>query len=412
VAFGARSHRAPSLTQPDDDRSRHDVVVSGRLDLPDFELETYFSRWEFTAEHHLTASDAESMSMAELLALGTDADRAAFHDLHLGYTPTWGTDQLRSAIAESYVGVESADVLAFAGAGEALFWAMQLFVEPGDHVIVTVPNYQSIESIPVAAGVDVSGLPLWTGDGASLEWTLDLERFESLLRPETTLVSVNFPNNPTGFVPDHETWAAFNSICVDRGIRVVSDEVYRGVEIDPARTLPAAVDVNPAALSISVTSKAYGLPGLRVGWVASKDREALGRLERAKHYTSICNSGPSEHLAVVALRNAERILERNRSIVAANDAVVAEFMAAHPQLFDYASPDGGCVAFPRYLGAEGPAEFCRRAVEEDGVLLLPNTVYRSGLSDVPDDRFRIGIGRVDVPDSVAALEQHVARRGA
>lgn len=384
--------------------------MTGRLDLPAFELETYFSRWEFTAEHHLTASDAESMSMSELLTLGTDDERAAFDRLHLGYTPTWGTDELRAAIAGSYAGVEPADVLAFAGAGEALFWAMQLFVEPGGHVIVTVPNYQSIESIPVATGVEVSGLQLWSGEGAELEWSLDLERFESLVRPETTLVSVNFPNNPTGFVPDHETWAAFNTMCTDRGIRVVSDEVYRGVELDPARTLAAAAEINPTALSISVTSKAYGLPGLRVGWVVSKDHEALGRLERAKHYTSICNSGPSEHLAVIALRNAESILDRNRSIVAVNDSVVTDFMASHPDLFDYDTPDGGCVAFPRFLGPEGPAEFCRRAVEEDGVLLLPNSVYHSGLCDVPDDRFRIGVGRLDVPESVDALERHLTRR--
>jgi len=384
--------------------------VTGRLDLPDFELETYFSRWEFTAEHHLTASDAESMSMAELLALGTDDERAQFDRLHLGYTPTWGTDALRSAIADSYTDVESGDVLAFAGAGEALFWAMQLFVEPGDHVIVTVPNYQSIESIPVATGVEVSGLPLWSGDGEQLEWSLDLDRFAALLRPETTLVSVNFPNNPTGFVPDHDTWAAFNAMCVDRGIRVVSDEVYRGVELDPARTLAAAAEINASALSISVTSKSYGLPGLRVGWVVSKDREALGRLERAKHYTSICNSGPSEHLAVIALGNADAILDRNRAIVAENDSVVTDFMASHPDLFDYARPDGGCVVFPRFLGSEGPTEFCRRAVEDDGVLLLPNAVYRSGLCDVPDDRFRIGLGRLDVPGSVDALDRHLSRR--
>ena len=164
--------------------------------LPDFALETYFSKWEFKAEHHLTASDAESMTLSELLSFGTAEDREAFENLHLGYTPTWGTDAVRDAIAGSYENAKPADVLAFAGAGEALYWAMQLFIEPGDHVIVTVPNYQSIESIPVAAGVDVEGLPLWTGSGSDLQWTLDLDRFEAMLRPETRLVSLNFPNNP------------------------------------------------------------------------------------------------------------------------------------------------------------------------------------------------------------------------
>jgi aspartate/methionine/tyrosine aminotransferase len=381
--------------------------MSGRLDLPDFALEAYFSKWEFTAEHHLTASDAESMTVAELLDLGTAADRSDYEQVHLGYTPTWGTNQLREAIAGTYGTLDAADVLGFAGAGEALFWASQLFTEPGDHVIVNVPNYQSAESVPVAAGVEVDGLPLWTGEGSGLRWTLDLDLFESLLRPQTKLVSVNFPNNPTGFVPSVERWIAFNELCHERGIRVVSDEVYRGVESDPATTLPAAAEINPSALSISVMSKAYGLPGLRVGWVASQDQAALDRLERAKHYTSICNAAPSEYLAAIALRHSDAILERNRSIIHANDQAVAEVLGARPDLFEYRSPDGGCVSFPRYLGDDGVEDFCRRAVEEAGVLLLPSSLYRSDLATVPNDRFRIGIGRTNVPQSLAALEAHL-----
>jgi len=382
--------------------------MTGRLELPDFALETYFSKWEFSAEYHLTASDAESMTVGELLALGTAEDRRAYEDLHLGYTPTWGTDALRQAVASSYQAMQPGDVLAFAGAGEALFWAMQLFVEPGDHVIVNVPNYQSIESIPIATGVDVEGLPLWSGSGDSLTWTLDLDRFESMLRPETKLVSVNFPNNPTGFVPDHQTWRDFNTLCHDRGVRVVSDEVYRGVEIVPARTIPAAAEINPSALSISVTSKAYGLPGLRVGWVLSQDHDALARLEKAKHYTSICNSAPSEHLTVVALNHGAEILERNRQLCETNDRLVTEFMAGYPELFDYATPDGGCVTFPRYLGPNSVSDFCTRAVEEHGVFLLPMSVYESDLADVPIDRFRIGIGRRNVPECLEALAAHLA----
>ncbi|MGB7449858.1 MAG: aminotransferase class I/II-fold pyridoxal phosphate-dependent enzyme [Ornithinimicrobium sp.] len=378
-----------------------------RLVLPDFALERYFSRWEFAAEHHLTASDAESMTMADLLDHGDDEDRASLEQLWLGYSPTWGTDPLRAAIAGGYDTLVADDVLAFAGAGEALFWAMQLFVEAGDHVIVTVPNYQSIESIPVATGVHVEGLPLWSGHGADLQWILDVDRFAAMLRPETTLVSVNFPNNPTGFVPDQQSWVAFLALCERRGIRVISDEVYRGVETDRTRTLPAAADLNPRALSISVLSKAYGLPGLRVGWVASHDREALSALERAKHYTSICNAGPSEHLATLALRHGEQILARNRQIIASNHQAVAAFATAHPDAIDYQGPDGGCVAFPRYLGDDGVETFCTRAVQESGIMLLPASLYRSDLAQVPTDRFRIGLGRRSVPTSLQALHEHL-----
>ena len=145
----------------------------------------------------------------------------------------------------------------------------------------------------------------------------------------------------------------------------------------------------------------------RVGWVVSDDVAALQALEKAKHYTSICNSAPSELLATVCLRNGQQIMDRNRAICATNDAVVTDFMTEHDELFDYQSPDGGCVTFPRYLGADGVEEFCRRAVEESGVFLLPASIYTSGLSEVPADRFRIGIGRRNVPQALDALRAHL-----
>ncbi|MEX2439606.1 MAG: aminotransferase class I/II-fold pyridoxal phosphate-dependent enzyme [Actinomycetota bacterium] len=381
-----------------------------RLELPDFALEVYFSRWEFTATHNLSASDAETLTVGELLALGDRGEADALRDLPLNYTPTWGTDALRRAIADTYERIEPADVLVFAGAQESLFWSMQLLLEPGDHAVVTVPNYQAFESVPLATGATVDGLPLWEDSGGGLRWSFDLDRLRSLLRPETRLVAVNFPNNPTGFVPDRTTWLAFVELCDERGIRVISDEVYRGIERDPDRTLPQAADLSERALSINVLSKAYGLPGLRIGWVASRDREALARLERGKHYTSISQPGPSELLAALALRHRDTILSRNRELVRTNAELVEAFAGEHGELFDYTSPDGGCVTFPRYLGADGVEEFCRRAVEDAGVFLVPASIFRSDLATVPDDRFRIGIGRRQVPGGLDRLRTHIADR--
>lgn len=376
-----------------------------RLELPDFALEVFFSRWEFAADYNLGASDAETLSVGELLALGGEADREAFARLGLGYLPTWGTDELRAAIADTYDEVAPEDVLAFAGAEEALFWLMQLLLGPGDHALITVPNYQSFESVPLATGAAIDGLPLQAGGARGPRWALDLDRLRSLLRPETRVVAVNFPNNPTGFVPGIDEWLELVELCERRGIRLVSDEVYRGVELDPSRTLPQAAARSERAVSVNVMSKAYGLPGLRVGWIACRDRELLGRLERAKHYTTICNAGPSEFLAALALRHAETLLERTRARVAANGEAVTEFMSGYPELFDYAPPDGGCVAFPRYLGAEGVDELCRRAVEEQGVILLPASTFPSGLALVPADHFRIGIGRREVPEGLERLRR-------
>ena len=379
--------------------------------LPDFRLETWFSRWEFAAAHSFTASDAQTMSVAELL----DLAGLTFEDIggiDLGYRPTYGTPELREAVAAQYDVVLPENVLAFAGAQEALFWLLADLLRDGGHAVVTVPNYQSTESVPLASPADVSGLPLWTGAGGDLRWTLDLDRLADLLRPDTRVVVVNFPNNPTGFVPDRDTFVALVRMCHERGIVLVSDEVYRGIEVDPGTTLPQAADLTPSAVSVNVMSKSYGLPGLRVGWVATQDRVLLDRLERRKHYTSICNPGLTEHLATIALGVGEVIHNRNRAIVAGNIDLVRHFFAEYPDLFAFEAPIGGCVSFPRYLGADGPEVFARRAVEEAGVLTLPASIYTSSLATVPSDRFRIGFGRTSLPATLDALRTYLDRRSA
>ena len=374
--------------------------------LPDFQLEVFFSRWEFAARHLLTASDAQSMTVGELLALGTDEDRAAFERITLGYVPTWGGDGLRQAIAGTYVSLRPEDVLAFAGAQEALFWLMQETAGPGDHVLITVPGYQSIESLALATGAEVTGLGLEPEKG----WVLDLDRLERALRPTTRLVAVNFPHNPSGAVPDPSTFRALVDLCAVRGIRLFCDEVHRGLELDPARRLTQAADLSPTAVSLNVTSKSYGLPGLRVGWLGSRDRALLARLERCKHYTSISNSGPSEFLAALALRHGEAIQARNRAIIQRNLPLFDAFFAQWPDLFDWERPQGGCICFPRYKGAEGVETFCRELVEQAGVLLAPGSLFRSSLADTPTDRFRLGVGRSNPEPALEAMQRFLESR--
>jgi len=359
--------------------------------LPDFQLEVFFSRWEFAARHNLAASDAQTLTIGELLAYG---DREAFEALPLSYAPTWGTPELLEAVAATYDRVEPEHVLAFAGAEEAMFWALQELVGPGDHAVVTVPNYQSMESLTIGTGADVDGLVLRAEDG----WALDLETLERTLRPETRLVAVNFPNNPTGALPDPATFTRLVELCEERGIRLFSDEVYRGLEAEP---LPQAADLSERALSLNVMSKAYGLPGLRIGWLACRDRDLLERLERRKHYTTICNPVPSEHLAALALRNGEAIRARNRAIVEENVPVFEAFFADRP--VEWEPPRGGCVCFPRLTTGEPTGSFCRRLVEEAGVILLPADVFASELAEVPGDRFRLGAGRRDPGPALDAL---------
>jgi len=365
-----------------------------------FRLEEYLGHWEFRARYHLTASDAQSSTVRELLSYADDGDRDAWERHSLQYVEVEGGPALRQIIASTYESIEPDDVLCFAGAQEGLWCLMHALLGTGDHAIVTVPNYQSMESIPLSL-CDVSGIAL----REDVRWTLDLDELRLRIRPNTKLIATNFPNNPTGAIPTRADFREMVEMAAERGIHFLSDEVYRGLEPDDARRLPQAADVYERAISLGVMSKAYGLPGLRVGWIACRDRELLTRIARLKHYLSICNAAPSELLARIALKDRERLLARNRRIVAENLVLLDAFFARHGDLFEWRAPDGGCVAFPRHLGSDGVDAFCTRLVEEHGILLLPASIYRSELAPVPNDRFRIGIGRYGMAEALDAFDR-------
>jgi aspartate/methionine/tyrosine aminotransferase len=374
--------------------------------MRDFALEVYFSKWEFVAKYNLTGSDAENMTLGGLLALASDADRAAFSDISLAYTETWGAPQLREEIARTYERISPRDVLCFAGAEEGIYTAMRVLLGPNDHAIAVTPNYQAAESIPLSV-CEVTGVPL----DAANNWSLDLDRLRSAIKPNTKVISVNFPNNPTGRIIDHEQFSAIVELCRRNGLWLFSDEVYRLIERDSARRLPQAADAYERGISLNVMSKAYGLPGLRIGWLACRNTEILGRFERYKHYLSICNSAPSEFLARIALKASAHILSRNRAIVDSNLVMLGKFFDEYPHLFDWKVPDGGCVGFIRYKGADGVESFTNRLVQETGVLLLPASVYRSDLNEVPSDYFRVGYGHSYLPAALGVFREWLTHRG-
>ncbi len=362
--------------------------------LPEFRLEKFFSEWEFQARHHLTASDAESCALGEILD-----DPAELLNMRLGYIPSQGTPELREAIAATYSRVLPDQVLAFCGAEEGLYCAMHALLDREDHAIVTVPNYQAMEELPLSLCGQVSGLTLRAENG----WDLDLGELGALLRPNTRLLAVNFPNNPTGKVISQARWAQLLEIVRERKIWLFSDEVYRGLERDSGHILPQAADVYERALSLNVLSKAYGLPGLRIGWIACQDRDLLEKMLKVKHYLSICNSGPAELIATRTLQQGARLLERNRRLAVENLKLWRQFFSEHPGQFEWWEPEGACVAFPRYLGQDGVENWCRRLLNQAGVLFLPSSIYESRLGTVPRDRFRLGYGRRGLAEGLAAL---------
>jgi aspartate/methionine/tyrosine aminotransferase len=372
--------------------------------LPDFRLETHFAKWEFGARFHLTASDAQSMSLRALLALATPAEREAFDGMWLGYTETYGAPDLRDTIAGTYADQTADDILCFAGASEAIFVVNSVLLDRDSHAIVVTPNYQSHETLPLAI-CDATGVPLDPDDG----WSLDIDRIAAAIRPNTRLVTINFPHNPTGAILPLDRYEGLIALCRKHGIYILHDEIFNGLGPSGTRHLPFIADLYERGLSLNVMSKAYGLPGLRLGWIASHDHEVLSRLERFKHYLSICNAGPSERLAKIALTHRDTILARNCAIIDENLPKWDAFFARHPDLFQWRRPDGACMAFPRYTGADGVEAFAQSLIEESGVLFLPGSIYRTELGTTYADRFRIGFGRSGLDAGLAALDAHIMR---
>lgn len=364
-----------------------------------FALERYFARWEFAVRHNLCASDVEPWPLGELLALADDDARARWERLSLGYTESAGLPALRVAIAAQYAGLGPDDVLTFAGAEEGIFLTMHALLEPGDHAVVVVPAYQSLHEVARAAGADVSEVPLDPAD-----WSLDLDAVRRAVTPRTRVIVVNFPHSPTGATIGPDALARLADLAAGARAVLFSDEVYRGLEHDGVERLPAAAGRWPHAVSLGVMSKAYGLAGLRIGWIATRDARLREQLAALKDYTSICNSAPSEVLALVALRARERVLARCRAIVADNLVMLRDFMARHADGLEWTPPRAGSVCFPR-LRAGDAGDLAERLIAAEGTLLLPGALFGA------DPRhFRIGYGRRDFSGALARFDAFLSRR--
>ncbi len=267
-----------------------------------FEIERFYDRWEFSAELMLSSSDCESLSTADLLAL-EDGAAERLLEQRLGYTEVAGSLELREAIAALHESVAPEDVLTLAAAEEGIFLAYHALLGPGDHVVVEAPCYGSAIEVARSTGASVS---LWQRryeDG----WAHDLQDLRSILRSDTRLIYVNSPHNPTGTQMQPGVLGSVIEMCRERGIVLLSDEVYRGLEHEEAARLPRACDLYERALSLNTGSKAYGLPGLRIGWLAARDPALINSIRELKLYTTICSSAPSELLLALALRHSEQL---------------------------------------------------------------------------------------------------------
>jgi aspartate/methionine/tyrosine aminotransferase len=248
----------------------------------------------------------------------------------------------------------------------------------------------------------VTALPLRAEGGA---WRLDLSELERALRPSTRLLVLNFPHNPTGALPDRAWFDGAVKLSRDLGVRLFSDEVYRWMEHGVER-LPAAVEVDPRAVSLGVMSKSFGLAGLRVGWIATHDRELLKQVAAFKDYLTICSSAPSEVLALIALRARERVWARARGLIAEGRRAADAFFGKWTDRFRWIPPQGGTLCFPEWLGGGTAEELADALVRETGVLIVPGSLF-----GLPGRNFRVGLGRAAAPEAFERFDGFLQRTG-
>jgi aspartate/methionine/tyrosine aminotransferase len=363
-----------------------------------FRIENYFAKHEFSAKYLLASSDAESQTIRDVLDLEPSAHEK-FLEQWCGYTEVPGAPRLREVIAGIYTRIKPDDVLVLSCAEEGIFVLYHALVNPEDHIIVETPCYESGLELARSTGAQVSE---WRRLSEQ-NWAHGFHALEKLIRPNTKVIYINTPHNPTGLLMPKNIFESVLQLAGEHGITVFCDEVYRELEHDPATRLPAACDLYEHAVSMGSMSKTYGLAGLRLGWFASRDASILQRCTEFKLYTTISNSAPSEFLSTIALRHRDALLSRNLKIVQKNLPLLDSFFTKRADLFDWVRPNAGTIGFARFKLPRDVQEFCDDVVRRSGVMLLPGSVY-----DEPR-HIRFGYGRKNMPEALEHFEDYLRK---
>ena len=367
------------------------------MKIKPFKLERYYTLHEHTAKYSLCNSDCEAMTISNLLSLENGA-KEAFDNKWLGYTHTQGSPELRQDISVIYRKISAENLIVCSGAQEPIFLFSHAVLNPEDEVIVQTPCYQSLQSVPESIGCKV------------LEWNVnyhndtpyfDIDSLKKLVSNKTKIIYLNAPHNPTGFLFTKEEQLEIIALARTNDIIIFCDEVYRELEHQQSFAIPAFADVYENGVSVGVMSKAYGLPGLRIGWLATQNQTILEKVAILKEYTTICNAGPSEFLAGVALRNRHVILERNLKIIQNNLSLYDRFFAKYSDLFSWYRPHAGPIAFVKINFDTDDMHFAEKVLNEKGVLILPGSIYDF------NGYFRIGFGRQKIPEALEQFENFV-----
>jgi aspartate/methionine/tyrosine aminotransferase len=378
----------------------NDVTEEGQpLKIERFALERWMTTYELLVDYDLAESGIYPLTIEELLSFEAPSEReAVLNDLlavRLGYAEARGSGELRSKLAATYASCSPEGILVTTGAIEANYLLFNVLLEPGDHVVAPYPAYQQLYSVPRALGCDVA---LWH-IRPETQFRYDVGELERLVTPRTRLIVINSPHNPTGAMLSADDARRVYQIAESVGAMILSDEAYRWLTMPGGEDLmPPMRDLGPRAISVGTVSKPFGLPGLRIGWIAATE-EVVAECWAMRDYVSLSPGKLNDMLAVQAIQHRARIVERNHAIVASNLAATKAWVARHAEILSWIPPRAGLLALLHYKLAIPSLELANRLAEEYSVMLAPGSAFgfegylRLGIGQDPS-LFAVGLERV------------------
>ncbi len=372
-----------------------------RVRIEPFQLERWMTKYEVNVAWDIAESGIYPMAAREILDLlppeerQTESDRLL--DLRLGYSEACGSAELRALLAATYENTSADEILVTTGAIEANFLLFNELLAAGDRVVVVSPAYQQLHSVAKAIGCEVA---LWElrDDGG---FRFDLNDLRALATPRTRMIIVNTPHNPTGAMLTEEELREVYALAEELDAWILSDEAYRWLDLPGSPPLaPPMRNLGPRAISTGTFSKPFGLPGLRIGWIAAPE-DVVRRCWGLRDYISLSPGKLNDALAVIAFRHRDQIVERTRQIVAENLAYAERWFAENADLVSWTPPRGGILALMSYQPDLPSLELANRLAEDYSVMLAPGSAFGY------EGYLRIGVG--NTPAIFAEGLQQAAR---
>jgi aspartate/methionine/tyrosine aminotransferase len=352
-----------------------------------FLLERWMTRHETHVRYDIAESGIQPLSTDDLLAFEPPAERAATLSallaLPLGYTEARGTERLRSMIAATYARGDADHILVTTGAIEANFLLFNQLLDAGDHVVAPYPAYQQLYTVPTAIGCDVS---LWHV-GPDTGYRYDVAALERLVTPRTRVIVVNTPHNPTGAMLSPKDAARVYALAESVSATVIGDEAYRWLDVpDGDPFAPPMFDRGPRGVSVGTLSKPFGLPGLRIGWIAGPP-DLVRACWGLRDYISLSPGRLNDALACLGLKHREAIVARNRRIIQANLATASRWIADRASFISWTPPRGGLLALLKYDLPMASLELADRLATDWSVMLAPGSAFGY------EHHLRLGVGQ-------------------